>query len=64
LHALSPLATLARGYAVARDANGETLASVARFSPGSPFSLLLRDGVVEATVVSTKGNNFPGDPAR
>jgi exodeoxyribonuclease VII large subunit len=48
LHALSPIATLARGYAVARDASGGTLSSVAQFRAGLPFSLTLRDGTVAA----------------
>jgi exodeoxyribonuclease VII large subunit len=48
LHALSPLATLERGYAVARDANGRTLASVSDFAPNMPFTLRLRDGDVSA----------------
>jgi exodeoxyribonuclease VII large subunit len=49
LHALSPLATLERGYAVARDADGRTLASVADFAPGREFMLRLRDGEVDAS---------------
>jgi exodeoxyribonuclease VII large subunit len=52
LHALSPLATLARGYAVARDASGATLASTSEFTPGIDFDLLLRDGTVRATTRS------------
>ena len=48
LNALSPLATLARGYAVARSSGGETLSSVAQFSPGDEFTLVLRDGTVRA----------------
>lgn len=48
LHALSPLATLGRGYAVARSGEGETLASVRHFAAGMPFHLLLRDGAVRA----------------
>jgi exodeoxyribonuclease VII large subunit len=51
LHALSPLATLARGYSLARDERGATLASVERFAPDMPFTLLLRDGQIDATVV-------------
>lgn len=51
LNVLSPLATLARGYAVARDpVDGSTLASVADFNPGRPFTLTLRDGNVAARV--------------
>ena len=49
LNDLSPLATLARGYAAARDGSGRTLGSIAAFAPGLPFELLLRDGVVRAT---------------
>ncbi len=49
LNALSPLATLARGYAVARGASGETLASAEQFAVGESFELMLRDGRVEAT---------------
>ena len=52
LHALSPLATLARGYAVARDASGATLASTSDFVPGVDFDLLLRDGTIRATTRS------------
>jgi exodeoxyribonuclease VII large subunit len=48
LNALSPLATLARGYAVARDADGRVLASATAFVPGERFELTLRDGNVSA----------------
>lgn len=48
LHALSPLATLARGYAVALGADGGTLADASSFRVGQPFELLLRDGRVAA----------------
>ena len=50
LDALSPLATLERGFAVARDAHGVTLSSVAQFHDGGEFALRLRDGEVDATV--------------
>ena len=52
LHALSPLATLERGYAVARADDGRTLASVADFETGRRFSLRVRDGDVDAVVQS------------
>lgn len=48
LHALSPLATMARGYAVARGMDGATLSEVAAFKPDMPFDLIVRDGVVPA----------------
>ena len=50
LHALSPLATLERGYAAARDSDGRTLSAAADFAEGVGFTLRLRDGEVDATV--------------
>jgi exodeoxyribonuclease VII large subunit len=52
LHALSPLKVLGRGFAVARGADGETLAARAAFKKGTEFDLLLRDGRVRATTES------------
>ncbi|HEX3866412.1 MAG TPA: exodeoxyribonuclease VII large subunit [Gemmatimonadaceae bacterium] len=52
LNALSPLATLGRGYAVAQDASGATLMSTAAFKRDMPFDLILRDGTVSARVRS------------
>jgi exodeoxyribonuclease VII large subunit len=49
LHDLSPLATLSRGYALARDEQGRTLPSVAQFATPREFVLQLRDGAVRAT---------------
>jgi exodeoxyribonuclease VII large subunit len=54
LDALSPLNTLARGYAVARDAQGNALGSVAAFTAGQPFALVLRDGEVDATTTAVR----------
>jgi exodeoxyribonuclease VII large subunit len=48
LNALSPLATLSRGYAVARDAKGKALTSTRQFRAGLSFELLLHDGKVGA----------------
>ena len=48
LNALSPLATLQRGYAVAREPGGRALTSTAAFTPDLPFDLVLRDGIVAA----------------
>jgi exodeoxyribonuclease VII large subunit len=50
LHALSPLATLARGYAVARGADGSSLTSVSQFADAMSFDLVVRDGVVPSAV--------------
>jgi len=48
LHALSPLATLARGYAVARGEDGVARPRAAAFTVGERFELLMHDGVVGA----------------
>ncbi|MGH7654664.1 MAG: exodeoxyribonuclease VII large subunit, partial [Gemmatimonadaceae bacterium] len=49
LETLSPLATLARGYALALNETGGALPSAALFKPGMPFAVELRDGRVHAT---------------
>jgi exodeoxyribonuclease VII large subunit len=54
LNALSPLATLERGYAVARDVDGRALTSIKAFRPEMPFHLVLRDGTVEARAGDVK----------
>jgi exodeoxyribonuclease VII large subunit len=54
LHALSPLATLDRGYAVARNAKGRTLGSVGDFDTGSSFVLRVRDGEVTSTATGIR----------
>ena len=58
LNALSPLATLSRGYAVARDAKGKALTSTAQFRAGLEFELLLHDGRVGAEATEM----FPASP--
>jgi exodeoxyribonuclease VII large subunit len=45
---LSPLATLARGYGVARRRDGGALPTAAAFSAGLEFDLQLRDGIITA----------------
>lgn len=55
LNALSPLATLARGFAVARDEQGATLSDAAAFRDDMPFELVVRDGVVPARVRRDSG---------
>ena len=54
LNALSPLATLSRGYAVARDADGKALTSTRQFKRGLEFELLLHDGAVNAETKSVE----------
>ena len=54
LNALSPLATLERGFAVPRNDAGRTLSSIAEFEVQRPFLLRVRDGDVEAVTRSVK----------
>ncbi|HEV8305481.1 MAG TPA: exodeoxyribonuclease VII large subunit [Gemmatimonadales bacterium] len=53
LDALSPLRILARGYAVARDADGRVLKRVAQLPEGREFQLRVTDGEVAARVQPT-----------
>ncbi|MDT8340895.1 MAG: exodeoxyribonuclease VII large subunit, partial [Longimicrobiales bacterium] len=50
LHALSPLATLERGYAIPLDPQGHLLRRMPDFHPGAPFELRVADGRVACRV--------------
>ena len=50
MEALSPLSTLARGYAVPLDANGRLLRGVGDFVPAERFRLRVVDGNVPCEV--------------
>ncbi|HEU4811792.1 MAG TPA: exodeoxyribonuclease VII large subunit [Nocardioides sp.] len=52
--ALSPLATLQRGYAVLQDADGHVVTSVAGVATGDPISVRVADGRIHATTTSTE----------
>ena len=52
--ALSPLATLQRGYAVLQDADGHVVTSVAATSAGASVSIRVADGRVLATTTGTE----------
>ncbi len=54
LHALSPLATLGRGYSLAVDDDGQVLSRVGDFRIGGAFELRVRDGSVRATADSVQ----------
>jgi len=51
LEALSPLATLERGYSVARTPGGKVMRRVADFEEGTRFHLRVTDGIVAAEVI-------------
>ena len=63
LEALSPLSVLARGYAVAQDERGRTLARTAAFAPGRAFRLVVQDGTVEATASAVSATDTATDTA-
>jgi exodeoxyribonuclease VII large subunit len=60
--ALSPLATLERGYSVLQDAEGQVLTSVAGVAAGAAVSIRVADGRVHADVSSTEQIDQPADP--
>jgi exodeoxyribonuclease VII large subunit len=51
VRALSPAATLERGYAIVQDADGLVLRSIANVDPGAGISVRMADGRLAATVV-------------
>ena len=53
LHALSPLATLERGYAIARDGDGRTIRSVTTVRDGDAVEIVFHDGVAGTRVTNT-----------
>ncbi|WP_251213303.1 exodeoxyribonuclease VII large subunit [Adlercreutzia murintestinalis] len=50
LNDLSPLAVVARGYAIARDEDGHVISSVSQVQPGDRLDVTLRDGSVACAV--------------
>ncbi len=52
IRALSPLATLRRGYAVLSDAEGRALSSVATLEPGHEIHIRVGDGRIGATTTT------------
>ncbi|SDD48258.1 exodeoxyribonuclease VII large subunit [Nocardioides lianchengensis] len=58
--ALSPLATLQRGYAVLQNGDGHVLTSVADVTAGDAVSVRVADGRVHATTTTTEQLEDPG----
>ncbi len=50
LLAVSPQATLARGFAIVRDAQGRVIRSVAQVRPAAAIAIQLQDGIFDAQV--------------
>lgn len=61
LEAKSPLQVFSRGFSVARDDTGATLTSLAAFSEGKDFDLLVKDGRVRAKTIAVH-NDAPHLP--
>jgi exodeoxyribonuclease VII large subunit len=59
LDALSPLATLRRGYSVARTPDGRVLRAVTDFPAGMGFRLRVTDGTVHATSLGAAAEGAP-----
>lgn len=59
LHSISPLQTLARGYAAAFAPSGRLVTSARGLSPGDELSIAFRDGGVDAAVTSTAPTHLP-----
>ena len=59
LNAVSPLATLERGYAIVTDATGAVLRDSAGLETGQPIRARLAHGRLTATVTATESNEAP-----
>ncbi|MFL6062946.1 MAG: exodeoxyribonuclease VII large subunit [Marmoricola sp.] len=62
VRALSPLATLRRGYAVLSDAEGELFSSVNDIATGSPVTIRVADGRISAEVTGVDAIPLPTSP--
>ncbi len=54
VQALSPLATLRRGYSVLQDAEGHVVTSVAGVVPGAPLTVRVADGRIHTEATATE----------
>ncbi len=54
LHIMSPLATIARGYSVARTDKGAIIRSTAQVKLADEINLQLQDGVIHAKIIANK----------
>ena len=56
---LAPHATLHRGYSITRGANGRVVRSREEVKPGDALRTELGDGLVDSTVITTRGDGHP-----
>ena len=64
LDGLSPLACLARGYAIALSPSGEVLTRADRVGIGERVTLRLHEGTLGCRVEDANGPGVPPGPAR
>lgn len=57
LHDLSPLTVLARGFSLAKNAEGKLIKSARNVAEGDAMSIQLTDGVIDAKVLRINDNN-------
>ena len=62
LEAVSPLATVARGYSILRRGDGAIVRRVDDVAPGDALTARLRDGALALRVEATIGAPAPIDP--
>ncbi|MGE3271243.1 MAG: exodeoxyribonuclease VII large subunit [Chloroflexota bacterium] len=60
LAALSPRATLSRGYSIVSTERGEVIRSISAVTAGSVLAIELSDGTVDATATGTRHPTGPG----
>lgn len=62
LHSLSPLLTIARGYAVVRrDTDQTVITSPQQVQPGAQLTIQVRDGSIPVQVRQSHNSNMPGE---
>ena len=64
LHAVSPLATLERGYAIVTDENSRVITDAAGLAPGARITARVARGIVLATVTAVTPGTGSGSARR
>jgi len=62
LNAVSPLATLARGYSITTDASGHVLTGFGQIRPGATIFTRMAEGSIESAVVATHNDSQTAAP--
>ena len=62
MHAVSPLATLERGYAIVLDASGHVVTETSNVARGAQIEARVARGSIRATVTEVSGRRGDGTP--